>query len=89
MGLKSRRVGQGGIVMAKDPEPVCPKCGEAMEEGYLIDYAHGNAIMSRWVQGKPVPGIIWEVDPTSRKQLGITAFRCRKCGLLESYARGD
>jgi hypothetical protein len=67
---------------------VCPKCGETMQEGYLIDYSHGNAKVGRWVEGPPVAGILWEVDPTGSTEWKVATFRCRGCGFLESYARG-
>ena len=33
---------------------VCPKCSSAMEQGFVIEKAHGNRYeVSRWVPGRP------------------------------------
>jgi hypothetical protein len=56
-----------------------------MVEGYIINYAHANALVSRWVQGAPQPGFFWEVDPTNSQQFKIITYCCRQCGYLESY----
>ena len=66
----------------------CPKCGEEMAEGFILDdtHAHANFIQARWVEGKPVPsrnsGIKWN----DKEAYKIAAYRCPSCGLLELHA---
>ncbi len=74
-------------------EMKCPKCENAMEEGFA-KYKYGagptvgNAI--EWVAGK-LPGAgtrFWSLG-LSQRRLPITAYRCVNCGYLEFYATED
>lgn len=61
----------------------CPKCKGEMEEGGVFasqgDTSYGT---TRWGQKKKVLiGWIWNNKKES------VAFRCTKCGYLESYAK--
>ena len=33
--------------------PVCVKCGAIMDEGFILDNAHGARLQSEWVDGAP------------------------------------
>src|SRR6516162_3186756 len=38
---------------------VCPKCQGEMVQGFVADYAHGNAILvGSWVEGPPVKSFL-------------------------------
>jgi len=64
----------------------CPKCKGLMEEGFVVDYAHGGARkVSTWAEGQPTVSF-WE-GLKVKEQRKISAFRCTSCGYLESYAR--
>jgi ribosomal protein S27AE len=71
-----------------DFQPICPKCGKAMERGHVPDVTHGQVLQSRWSRGDPEPrrfhgGIKWEAD----EQIPLAAYRCPACGYVEFYAR--
>jgi hypothetical protein len=62
-----------------------------MEEGYLADHAHANALsQAEWVEGAPEMQH-WLGMKVGLKTKGhpirkITVWRCPRCGLLEHYA---
>lgn len=66
----------------------CPKCQSSMSEGYVIDHnssaAHG---ISQWVAGAPVKGL-FGLKTRGKAIHDIQTWRCGRCGLLESYAKG-
>lgn len=69
------------------PAPVCPKCGGAMEEGFIIDYGQymfAAKHVSSWVQGPPKLSWCGALGDETRRR--IQSIRCVKCGFLESYA---
>jgi hypothetical protein len=76
---------------------VCPKCQGEMVQGFVADYAHGNAILvSSWVEGPPVKSFLGGIKLRSfwsgakvREQIPIGTFRCAACGYLESYAQAE
>jgi Domain of unknown function (DUF6487) len=64
----------------------CAKCNTLMEEGFILDNAHSTRVQSEWVQGAPEEG--WwfmGLKLRGKLRLPITAYRCPKCGYLESY----
>ena len=69
--------------------PVCPKCSGEMAEGFIPDVMDGGYRgPARWIEGAPEPS--WLTGVKSAKgaaQYRLTAFRCRQCGFVESYAR--
>jgi ribosomal protein S27AE len=70
----------------------CPDCGAAMEEGFIPDMAHGNALQLAWQRGIPENkrflGLKTRaVQLNESEWVKITARRCTKCGLLKLYAR--
>jgi predicted RNA-binding Zn-ribbon protein involved in translation (DUF1610 family) len=95
--LQSHKLSENDLeVIMIDEKIKCPKCGEEMEEGFVLDADDiGRNInpripvyftQARWVAGKPEPssnsGIKW-VDKEAYK---VTAYRCPGCGLLELHA---
>lgn len=59
-----------------------------MSEGFVIDEGYGTAGVSTWQPGEPKKSIWTGVKQSKADQLEITTYRCDRCGLLESYARG-
>lgn len=71
-------------------EPMmCPKCGEAMERGFITDNTYGGVFVSGWVRGAPKKSFWRGTKASSDKALPTGSFRCVGCGFLESYARPD
>lgn len=66
----------------------CPKCGGAMEEGFVIDRTSGagNAVQGEWQEGEPVSNIWFGVKKAGQVRHAIISHRCERCGFLESYA---
>jgi hypothetical protein len=68
--------------------PKCPKCSQPMEEGFIVDHAHGGTnFQAEWVEGPPKKSFWTGVrigGPTDRRK--VATFCCSKCGFLESYA---
>lgn len=63
-----------------------------MDSGFVLDYAHGAVLESRWQPGDPeqikmLGFIAAGVKVDKENQLKVTTFRCPNCGYLESYAR--
>jgi len=71
------------------PTPKCAKCGAAMEEGFIPDETDGARQVALWVAGRPEIGWFTGAKIGSRETHPIHAFRCTKCGYLESYALGS
>ncbi len=67
----------------------CPKCGEAMEEGFILEQSSANYVPSVWVEGPPESSF-WTITKVTgkRKRLTVT-YRCVGCGYLESYANRE
>ena len=74
--------------MADSPER-CPKCGGAMEQGFVVDNAHSSRIVSQWAAGAPLTSF-WEgLKVPGDKLVPIGTYRCASCGFLEQYARPE
>ena len=57
-----------------------------MQRGYMLDEGHHNAkAVASWVEGAPERGWLG-LRLKGRMRIPVTAFRCERCGLLESYA---
>jgi hypothetical protein len=72
--------------------PNCRTCREPMEEGWIADHGHANVLREpKWIEGEPQLqrwlGINWGPSAKGKKQLVVTAWRCPRCGMLESYAQ--
>jgi ribosomal protein S27AE len=66
--------------------PKCPKCGQMMGEGYVLDRSYAAKLVSMWIAGKPERSFWTNLKTGGRPNLEIQTFRCFKCGYLESYA---
>ena len=70
-------------------EPVCPQCRERMEEGLLLDRGHGNRLtVLEWLAGQPEPSFWRGLETKGRRKRRLVAYRCPRCGLVQTYARG-
>jgi Domain of unknown function (DUF6487) len=73
------------------PEPKCPTCQNAMQQGFVVDFAYGEARAADWVEGPPRRSfwgrfVTGGVDVLGQERCEIVAFRCPRCGLLQNYA---
>lgn len=66
----------------------CPRCGGAMSEGFVLDDSYGRKLVSGWMPGAPVGSFWMDLRTGGQQPLDIAAWRCRRCGFLESYAAG-
>jgi hypothetical protein len=67
---------------------ICPKCGKALVEGFILERGHGNGkSVSSWVAGKPEKSLWTGLQIGDRMVCQIASFRCTGCGFLESYAQ--
>jgi hypothetical protein len=68
---------------------VCPKCQGEMVQGFVADFAHGQVVVSTWVEGPPEKSF-WSGTKVPRDRcVPIGTFRCADCGYLESYAHPE
>ncbi len=68
-------------------EMACPKCKSAMEEGFIVDFAHGGSKkVSDWVEGELAESFWWGLKTWNREKHRVKTYRCIQCGYLESYA---
>ena len=68
--------------------PDCPNCRVPMDDGFLIDRGHANAVsQSEWAEGAPEKSFWLGIRLKGRERIPATTYRCPKCGLLQSYAR--
>ena len=72
-----------------DAHVMCPKCGSAMDVGYLPDMGSGGIFRTWWNPGIPevrrfFGGVKWK----QKEAVPTTAYRCVKCGFVELYATG-
>ncbi len=59
-----------------------------MAEGFALDQTYGGAGPSSWHPGPIVKGFWTGVKFKRKRLLEIVAWRCERCGFLESYAPG-
>lgn len=68
----------------------CPKCGSAMEEGFVLDRGdHLTVHAADWVEGEPDHSFFGGVTASGKRRYALTSYRCTRCGYLESYAREE
>lgn len=67
----------------------CPKCQNTMAEGFIVDHTHGGASVSAWVEGEPRKSFWVGLKLGGTTPIDISTWRCRRCGLLESYAQSE
>ena len=74
--------------MTADFEPSCEKCNVKMEEGILLDLGDSNRMYAvSWVRA-PVEKSFWAgLRIKSKPRFQVLAYRCPKCGYLQSYAK--
>jgi len=72
-----------------ETDHVCPKCGSAMEIGFLLDNAHVNYFPTIWVKGLPERSFFRTAKIKGKVKRGVESHRCVNCGYLESYATGE
>ena len=66
------------------PEMTCPKCGNPMTTGFLLERDQGDKVME-WIEGPPEKGF-WGLKLKGRRRFPVNADRCERCGFLELYA---
>lgn len=67
----------------------CPKCAGSMAEGFVLDKTHGGVGVASWVEGAAERSMWTGVKLAGRPRFLISAWRCGRCGFLESYASGE
>lgn len=67
----------------------CPRCGGRMEQGFIMDFAHGALLVSQWAKGPPTKSFWTKTKKPKDGMLPVGTFRCSGCGFLESYARPE
>ncbi len=67
----------------------CPKCGGAMEQGFIPDMTYGARLVNQWAAGPPEKSFWTATRRPEEKTIPIGVFRCASCGYLEQYARTD
>jgi ribosomal protein L37E len=72
----------------------CSECGSPMEPGFLADFGEGDtARAGSWIEGAPEMmrflGLKVGIRVKGKRRVGVTALRCRRCGLLKLYARDE
>jgi hypothetical protein len=66
---------------------VCPKCEGAMVQGFIPDFFHHSTSgVGGWREGAPKASFWKGTNASVLEGLPIGAFRCERCGFLESYA---
>jgi hypothetical protein len=68
------------------PDPKCPVCKVAMEEGYVLDRARNGLAAASWVEGAPEKSFWLGLKLKGHEQRAITSYRCQSCGLLLNFA---
>lgn len=66
---------------------VCPKCSGEMKEGFFVSRSLDYAKPDDWVEGAPEPSLLFGTRVRGKQHITVTAYRCDRCGYLESYAR--
>ena len=66
-------------------KPIHP--GEILLEEFLVpDHLFGSRTQLGWGKGQPTRSIVsGVVSPSGLDPFPITTYRCKECGLLESY----
>ena len=75
-------------------KPDCPECRSRMEEGFIPDMSQGAAVQMFWHAGTPEDqtflGLkMGTIKIDKSEAVKITAYRCTRCGFLQSYARKE
>ena len=60
-----------------------------MEQGFMLEQRDGNLKdVTEWIEGVPQKGIFGIIRTRGLRSLEIEAWRCQRCGYLETYAPG-
>jgi len=59
-----------------------------MADGFIVDEGYGKYDRARWQEGLPVKAWWGSLKVRKKEWIGVTTARCRRCGYLESYAKG-
>jgi predicted RNA-binding Zn-ribbon protein involved in translation (DUF1610 family) len=66
----------------------CPKCGSAMERGFIPDRIDVRyALLREWVAGVAQERFFGGVKLKGKERYYVLTFRCPDCYYLESYAK--
>jgi hypothetical protein len=65
---------------------VCPKCGNTMEPGFVVDHTYGGYAAPEWAEGTTQPSLWTGLKMSGKERHPVQTFRCAGCGYLESYA---
>jgi hypothetical protein len=59
-----------------------------MATGFLVDAVAGlkKRTYPIWIEGEAIWSAVWGYQTKGKSRFGVTVFRCKGCGLLESYA---
>ena len=56
-----------------------------MAQGFIVDRGHGASYVAGWHPGEP-DRRWWGLKADRKQTIGISVYRCDRCGFLESYA---
>jgi hypothetical protein len=60
-----------------------------MVDGFIVDEGYGKFDRARWQEGQPRRSWWGSLKVRKKELIGVTTTRCRRCGYLENYAKGD
>jgi hypothetical protein len=69
--------------------PICPKCSQPMDKGFIVDHAPGTSFQAEWVGGTPQKSFWTGLKLGGKERRKVATFCCPKCGFLESYAETE
>lgn len=70
--------------------PACSSCGaEDLDPGFLEDRGEGSRGYLRWIPGALERGIFGGARVMGKERVPIHAWRCRRCGHLDLFAKPD
>jgi hypothetical protein len=70
-------------------EPICPKCQHSMEIGFILENDQGAYRTAQWADGTPIRSVWTGLKMKGKLIHQVDTYRCKHCGYLESYARGE
>ena len=72
--------------MATPEKPECPRCGAAMEVGFVMDHSSFDVpVIPVWLEGEPVKDFWTGLNMDGKRMYKVLTHRCVKCGRLESF----
>lgn len=70
--------------------PECTACRIRMEPGFMLDHGDANyRAVGEWVEGMPERSFWSGLKVAGRERIPVVTYRCRNCGILQSYALTD